>query len=282
MRDPGRILKKILKERCVADPDLTGRLEAAGEPLDLLVETLREVIRCRRWAAWLRGHLGLDACVAPQNFHALLDIPEVNLIEETDRNLDVTHLSVKDRRQPDDPVTVANLNALLREIFRDLSGLHEIQTRDHPRLLLGAGISGDLVDRVESCVRRVRALDLRGVGFLLTGPWVRAAEQEFTALFPEAPRPLRRNLDAVQVELGFYYRCLEVNIRWAPMDMDLFRTLREDTLGQAADNLSALGAGLWNVVYNGMKLPATLSLAGIDFGDIRTLLDPERVALVNV
>jgi hypothetical protein len=53
-------------------------------------------------------------------------------------------------------------------------------------------------------------------------------------------------------------------------------------LRQTIDNLSELGNGLWNLVYNGTQLPTTLELAGLRFSDITTLFDPEQVPLTVV
>lgn len=279
MRDPKRILKKILSEGTDLEP-----FEQSGESLELLVETLREVHRIRKMRQWLGDKSGLDAALPPEAFHCLLDLPEINNSEEADRNLDVVQHSIKDTRQPDDPVSVAHLNTCLRELFKDLSALNDLKTREHPELHLVRTMTGDLVDRVTNQVQRLRFLDWRGVGYLLTGWRARSIEKDFEALFPDARalHPLRQNLNAVQLELAFYRRCLEVNIKWAVTGLDLFGVLSEDRLSQTIENLSGLGNGLWNLVYNGAQLPATLDLAGIRFSDITTLFDADQVPLTVV
>ena len=73
MRDPKRILKKILRD----GTDLTP-FEQSGEPLDLLVETLREVLRIRKGRQWLIDQSGIDPALSPEAFHRLLDLPEIN------------------------------------------------------------------------------------------------------------------------------------------------------------------------------------------------------------
>jgi len=276
MADPARVLKKILGDSWDAE-----KFKATGESQALLVDTLRDLIRCRRSAAWLEEHAGLHSRLEPHAFHALLDIPEINYTEVTDRNLEVTQHSLKELRRPDDAVTVSNLNTVLRELFRDLNALHQLQIKEYPRRLLAGEISGDLVERAEEAVLRLRGLDWRGVGFLLTGLWARAAEREFETLFPKAARvhPLRRSLDAVQVELGFYHRCLEINIKWAATGLDLFGVIRAGALAQVVENLTALGSGLWNVIYNGLQLPQSMQLCGLDFSNVETLLDEEKVPL---
>jgi len=279
MRDPKRILKKILSDGTDLAP-----FEQSGEPLDLLVETLREVHRIRKGRQWLIDQSGIDPALSPEAFHRLLDLPEINYTEEADRNLDVVQHSLKDNCQPDDPVSIAHLNTCLRELYKDLSGLNELKKKEHPQLCLAPTMTGDLVDRVTKHVQQLRLLDWRGVGYLLTGWKARSIEKDFEALFPEARRahPLRKNLNAIQLELGFYHRCLEINIKWAMTGLDLFSVLRQDLLSQTIDNLSELGNGLWNLVYNGTQLPTTLELAGLRFNDITTLFDPDQVPLTVV
>ena len=276
MREPKRILKKIVGDAVDLEP-----FEQSGEPLDLLVETLRQVNRIRKLREWLVEQSGIDPALPPEAFHRLLEFPEINYTEEADRNLDVVQHSLKDARQPGDPVTIANLNTCLRELYKDLSSLKDLKSKEHPQLKLERFMTGDLVDRVSDYVQRLRLLDWRGVGYLLTGWPARSIEKEFEALFPDAAGvyPLRRNLNAVQLELAFYRRALEVNIKWAGTGLDLFRVLRQDGLPQTIDNLSELGNGLWNLVYNGTQLKTTLDLAGIHFTDITTLFDPEQVPL---
>ncbi|CCQ90839.1 hypothetical protein NITGR_430006 [Nitrospina gracilis 3/211] len=160
MKDPKRVLGKILGK----DTDLAP-FEASGEPIELLIETLREVQKMRRLRGWLIDHAGIDVALSPDTFQKLLDLPEINFYETTDRNLDVERHSLKEIRQPGDPVTVANLNTFLRELFRDLSGINQLKTTEHATLLLGPAISGDLVDRVNDYILSLRRLHWRGWGF---------------------------------------------------------------------------------------------------------------------
>jgi hypothetical protein len=162
--------------------------------------------------------------------------------------------------------------------------LNELKKKEHPELHLAPTMTGNLVDRVTNHVQQLRLLDWRGVGYLLTGWKARSFEKDFEALFPDARRlhPLRKHMNAVQLELGFYHRCLEINIKWAVTGLDLFRILQQDVLSQTIDNLSELGNGLWNLVYNGSQLPTTLELAGLRFSNITTLFDPEQVPLTVV
>ena len=276
MKDPKRVLKKILGETA----DLES-LEACGEPLDLLVDTLREVERIRKTRQWLLEHTEIEVALAPRTFHQLLDLPEINFSEESDRNLEVHQHSIKESRQPDEPVSIAHLNTVLRELFHDLSQLNDLKSKEYPSLLLAANMSGDLVDRVASHLQALRALDWRGVGFLFTGWKARGSEQQFRNLFPDAHRvhPLRNHMNAVQLELAFYRRCLDVNIKWAVTGMDLFRVIRNDDLRATVQNVTELGSGLWNIVYNGMRIKTSLEQVGIRFQDSATLFASATPAL---
>ncbi len=276
MRDPKRVLGKILGKDVNLAP-----FEESGEDLLQLVETLREVSKIRRLSHWLAENTGIQAALAPEAFHKLLDLPEIDYTEVVDRNLDVTQGSLKATRQPTDPVTVANLNVYLRELFRDLNNLHQLKTKEYPKLLLAESMSGDLVDRVTGQVNRLRGLKQGALGYLLTGWKAKDIETEFKSLFPETHgvHPLRNHLQEVWLELGFYRRCLDINIKWAATGMDLFKVIREDGMHQTLQNVGEVGSGLWNVVYNGMQMKTCMELAGIRFDDASTLFDPEQVPL---
>ncbi len=278
MRDPKRILQKILGKTA----DLQA-YENSEEPLDLLVETLREVQRCRKHRHWLKDYTGIEAALPPHSFQKLLQIPEINFSETADRNLDVHQTSLLETRNPDDPVSVANLNTFLRELFKDLSNLNELKTKEHAQLRLVETMSGDLVERVSFYIQKLQQLDLRGVGYLLTGFNAKKIENQFQKLFPNANgvHPLRKHISKVQLELGFYHLCLELNIKWAVTGMDLFSILRKNLLHQVIQNTGELGNSIWNLVYNGMKLPTCLELVGIKFEDAQTIFDEHQVPLAN-
>lgn len=276
MGNPKRILKKILGEETDLEP-----FEKTGEPMDLLVETLRSVQKCRKTRNWLIENCGLDPLLPPAVFHSLLSIPEINSIETANRDLEVEISHLNETRNPEDPVNISNLNAVLREIFRNLQALNDRRCKNFPTLLLGKEISGDLIDRVEGYTTSLRSLDWKGVGYLLTGWKAFYIEKNFRNLFPDSPRvhPLRKKLSEVESELVFYRQCLEINIKWGTTGLDLFRVLREENLPLTLENLQEMGNGLWNIVYNGLRLKKSLNLAGILFDDSRTLLDPSLAPL---
>ncbi len=278
MRDPKRILQKIFGKSVDLQP-----FEKSGEPLDLLVETLREVQRCRKFKQWLKDHTGIEAALPPKSFQELLKIPEINFSETADRNLDIHQTSLLETRNPEDPVSIANLNTFLRELFKDLNNLNELKTKEHSQLRLVETMSGDLVERVTFYIQKLQQLDLRGVGYLLTGFSAKKIENQFQKLFPDASgvHPLRKHISKVQLELGFYHLCLELNIKWAVTGMDLFSILRKNILHQVIQNTGELGNSIWNLVYNGMKLPICLEIVGIKFDDAQTIFDEQQVPLTN-
>lgn len=276
MGNPNRILRSILGDE--ADLEL---IEKTGEPMDLLAETLGSVLKCRKKRQWLIDHCGIDPLLAPEDFHSLLSIPEINSMETANRDLDVDVTYLNETRKPDDPVNISNLNAILRELYRNLQTLNDMRQKNFPTLLLSKEMSGDLIDRIEGYTASLRYLDWKGVGYLFTGWKASSIEKKFRNNFPDSPRvhPLRKNLPMVESELEFYRQCLEINIKWAVTGLDLFRIIREDNLLLTLENLQEMGNGLWNIVYNGLRLKDSLDLAGIRFEDSRTLLDPSLAPL---
>ncbi|MGV7220515.1 MAG: hypothetical protein ACQ9MH_03180 [Nitrospinales bacterium] len=276
MENPKEILRGLLG--AAADLD---ELEKTGEPLDLLAETLIDLQKCRKIRDWLVENSGIDALIAPAVFHSLLSIQELNTLENADRDLNVEVTRINETRDEDDPVTAANFNSILRELYRDLSGLNDSRQKEFSDLILASEISGDMLDRIENFTSSIRSLNLRGVGYLLTGWKVSGIEKSFQSNFPNSMRahPLRKNLRRVEMEMVFYRKCLEVNIKWAPVGMDLFNVIRRDGLELLLGNLEEMGNGIWNVVYNGLRLKKSLALVGIKFDDARTLMEDELVSL---
>jgi hypothetical protein len=276
MENPKDILRQLLGD----DVDLDA-LEKTGEPLDLLAETLIDLQKCRKIRDWLIENSGIDALVAPEVFHDLLSIQELNTLENADRDLNVEVTRINETRNEDDPVTAANFNSILREMYRDLSALNDSKQKEFSDLILAGEISGDMLDRIENFTSSIRSLNLRGVGYLLTGWKVSGIEKNFQSMFPNSLRahPLRKNLRRIEMEMVFYRKCLDVNIKWAPVGMDLFSVIRRDGLELLLGNLEEMGNGIWNIVYNGLRLKESLALVGIKFDDARTLMEDELVSL---
>ena len=105
MRNPKRILEKILGNRKDLD-----RLEETSESLEELIELLRDLVRCRRTRRWISDNYGIDIIVSSATFNRLLEIPQINFIENSNRLLEVDTVSLKETRNLNDDVTVGNIN----------------------------------------------------------------------------------------------------------------------------------------------------------------------------
>ena len=279
MRDPKRILEKILGDGRDLD-----RLEATGESLEQLTEILRDVVRCRRTRQWITDNYGIDIVVSPATFSRLLEIPQINFIENSNRMLEVDTVSLKKMRNLDDPVTIGNLNAVLRELYRNLESIQGRLDNEYPALLLINEMRPELIDLVAQQINSMKKLNGRLTGYILNLGKVKSIEHNFENLFPRSIQagPLRKILPVVKKEIEFYQKCSEMNKRWEAVGIDLFQVIREGGLTNLRENVQELGNLLWSIVYNQRPLGQSLAILGIDFTDTRSLFDPNRVNLNNV
>ena len=279
MRDPKRILEKILGDGRDLD-----RLEATGESLEQLTEILRDVVRCRRTRQWITDNYGIDIVVSPATFSRLLEIPQINFIENSNRMLEVDTVSLKKTRNLDDPVTIGNLNAVLRELYRNLESIQGRLDNEYPALLLINEMRTELIDLVAQQINSMKKLNGRLTGYILNLGKVKSIEHNFENLFPRSTQagPLRKILPVVKKEIEFYQKCSEMNKRWEAVGIDLFQVIREGGLTNLRENVQELGNLLWSIVYNQGPLGQSLAILGIDFTDTRSLFDPNRVKLNNV
>lgn len=279
MRDPKRILEKILGDGRDLD-----RLEATGESLEQLTEILRDVVRCRRTRQWITDNYGIDIVVSPATFSRLLEIPQINFIENSNRMLEVDTVSLKKTRNLDDPVTIGNLNAVLRELYRNLESIQGRLDNEYPALLLINEMRPELIDLVAQQINSMKKLNGRLTGYILNLGKVKSIEHNFENLFPRSIQagPLRKILPVVKKEIEFYQKCSEMNKRWEAVGIDLFQVIREGGLTNLRENVQELGNLLWSIVYNQGPLGQSLAILGIDFTDTRSLFDPNRVNLNNV
>ena len=279
MRDPKRILEKILGDGRDLD-----RLEATGESLEQLTEILRDVVRCRRTRQWITDNYGIDIVVSPATFSRLLEIPQINFIENSNRMLEVDTVSLKKTRNLDDPVTIGNLNAVLRELYRNLESIQGRLDSEYPALLLINEMRTELIDLVAQQINSMKKLNGRLTGYILNLGKVKSIEHNFENLFPGSIQagPLRKILPVVKKEIEFYQKCSEMNKRWEAVGIDLFQVIREGGLTNLRENVQELGNLLWSIVYNQRPLGQSLTILGIDFTDTRSLFDPNRVNLNNV
>ena len=279
MRDPKRILEKILGDGKDLD-----RLEETGESLEQLTKILRDVVRCRRTQQWITDHYGIDVVVSPATFSRLLEIPQINFIENSNRMLEVDTVSLKETRNLDDPVTIGNLNAVLREFYRNLESIQGRLDNEYPALLLINEMRAELIDVVAQQINSMKKLNGRLTGYILSLGKVKSIERNFENLFPGSIQvgPLRKILPIVKKEIEFYQKCSEMNKRWEVVGIDLFQVIREGGLTHLRENVQELGNLLWSIVYNQRPLGQCLTILGIDFTDTRSLFDPNCVNLNNV
>ena len=279
MRDPKRILEKILGDGKDLD-----RLEETGESLEQLTEILRDVVRCRRTQQWITDNYGIDVVVSPATFSRLLEIPQINFIENSNRMLEVDTVSLKETRNLDDPVTIGNLNAVLRELHRNLESIQGRLENEYPSLLLINEMRAELIDVVAQQINSMKKLNGRLTGYILSLGKVKSIERNFENLFPRSIKvgPLRKIWPVVKKEIEFYQKCSEMNKRWEAVGIDLFQVIREGGLTNLRENVQELGNLLWSIVYNQRPLGQCLTILGIDFTDTRSLFDPNRVNLNNV
>ena len=279
MRNPKRILEKIIGISHDFD-----RLEETGESLEQLVEVLRDVMKCRLTRQWINNNYGFDIFVSPETFTLLLDIPQINFIENSNRTMELDTVSLKKMRKLGDPVTVGNLNALLRELYRNLESIQGRLQNDYPNPLLISAMRSDLIELVTEQIESIKILNGRLTGYILNLGKVKSIEYSFKGLFPDSVNIglLRKTWPIVEREMEFYRKCSEMNERWEAIGIDLFQVLRKGGLPNLRENIQEMGNLLWKIVYNQKSVEQCLKIMGIDFTDARTVLDSNRLKLNNV
>ena len=279
MRNPKRILEKIIGISHDFD-----RLEQTGESFEQLVEVLRDVTKCRLTRQWIKNNYGFDIFVSPETFTLLLDIPQINFIENSNRTMELDTISLKKMRKLGDPVTVGNLNALLRELYRNLESIQGRLQNDYPNPLLINAMRSDLIGLVTEQIESIKMLNGRLTGYILNLGKVKAIENSFKGLFPDSVNIdlLRKIWPIVEREMEFYRKCSEMNERWEAIGIDLFQVLRKGGLPNLRENIQEMGNLLWKIVYNQKSVEQCLKIMGIDFTDARTVLDSGHLKLNNV
>jgi len=279
LRNPKRILEKIIGISHDFD-----RLEETGESLEQLVEVLRDVVKCRLTRQWVNNNYGFDIFVSPETFTLLLDIPQINFIENSSRTMELDTVSLKKMRKLGDPVTVGNLNALLRELYRNLESIQGRLQNDYPNPLLISAMRSDLIELVTEQIESIKILNGRLTGYILNLSKVKSIEYSFKGLFPDSVNIglLRKTWPIVEREMEFYRKCSEMNVRWEALGIDLFQVLRKGGLSNLRENIQEMGSLLWKIVYNQKSVEQCLKIMGVDFTDTRTVLDSDHLKLKNV
>lgn len=279
MRNPKRILEKILGNRKDLD-----RLEETSESLEELIELLRDLVRCRRTRRWISDNYGIDIIVSSATFNRLLEIPQINFIENSNRLLEVDTVSLKETRNLNDGVTVGNINMILRELYRNLESIQGRRENEYPSLLLIDEMRTELIDLVVKQINSMKKLNGRLTGYMLNLSKVSLIERNFEKLFPSSIKigSFRKILPIVEKEIEFYRKCSEMNSRWEALGIDLFKIIRDGGLTNLRENIQELGNLLWKIVYNQRKLEQCLKILGIDFKDTRGMFDANSLNLNNI
>ncbi len=277
MRDPKRVLQKLLGSGKSIEP-----FAETGEPLEQTVETFRDVVKCRKIREYVQEHFGFDLAIAPEVFYRLLDIPQLNFIETTKRDLEVETVSLKENRAPGDPIAIGNLNSVLRELYASLFQIKQRINNDYPQAVLIKEMRSEHLDRVLQLTKTIAILHGDLTGYLLTGWKAKKIEKEFLSLFPTSAKahPLRSTFPLIEHELELYREVLKVQTKWEPLGVNLFDILREDNgLSQLLENIQELGNRLWQIIYQSSDIRQCVDIVGIDFGDIRPLFDNDKITL---
>jgi len=279
VRNPKRILEKILGNRKDLD-----RLEETSESLEELIELLRDLVRCRRTRRWISDNYGIDIIVSSATFNRLLEIPQINFIENSNRLLEVDTVSLKETRNLNDGVTVGNINMILRELYRNLESIQGRRENEYPSLLLIDEMRTELIDLVVKQINSMKKLNGRLTGYMLNLSKVSLIERNFEKLFPSSIKigSFRKILPIVEKEIEFYRKCSEMNSRWEALGIDIFKIIRDGSLTNLRENIQELGNLLWKIVYNQRKLEQCLKILGIDFKDTTGMFDANSLNLNNI
>lgn len=263
-----RVLAKLLPE--IKNHDA---FFETGEPLDILVETLRELEKLRRLRDWTLETYGIDLAISRETFFALLDISAINFVETTDRNLEVEIKSTKEGREPKDPVTVGNYNAALRELYRALEGTAEIYQNNANEKILLEEISNDKTKLGRNLLKQWHALSGSGILNIPSNLKRRKIEKEFKSLFPKSMNNCKLSaiFEKTAKEMEFYHHCMGLNLKWKAIKLDLIEVYKNSGGVALMENIQEMGNLLWSVVYKNPKIPLSSELAGIHLNDINSL-----------
>jgi hypothetical protein len=279
LRDPKRILQKLLGPEGNVEP-----FAETDEPLEQAVGMLRDVVQCRKIREYVGTHFGFDLAITPEVFYNLLDIPQINFIETTKRDLEVETVSLKEIRDSGTPVAISNLNSVLRELYASLFQIKQLVSKDYPNAVLIKEMRSEHIDRAHRLAKNISILYGDMTGYLFTGWKAGKIDKEFLALFPNSKKahPLRSTFPLIEHELELYREILKVQKKWEPLQFDLFAILhKEDAQGLnlLLENIQELGNRLWQIIYQSSEIQQCVEIAGLRFGDIHPLFDNTKVAL---
>ena len=277
MRDPKRILRKLLGTEANLEP-----FARTGEPMEQMVETLRDVVRCRKIHNYVQEQFGIKLSISPKSFERLLEIPQINYIETIKRDLEVETVSLKQTRISGDPVTIANLNSVLRELYANLFLIKERINKDFPNAVLIKEMLAKHIDPAQYFVKTISVLHGNLTGYLFTSWKAGQIEKEFKSLFPKSIKahPLRRTFPLIEHELELYHDVVKTQTKWKAIELDLFAIIQKPNgINLLLQNIQEIGNRLWQIIYQSSDIPKCLDLSGINFGDIQPLFDNDKLSL---
>ncbi len=274
MKFPLRHLEKLL------DPNINlDDFETTDENLELLIETLRELEKCRKCKNYLKNNFKLELFLSSNTFDNLLQIREIDTVETPTKSGDVERVSLKDSRQDDAPVSVSDLNATLRELNRDLLRIKEITQKEFQKFNIAQDLSEDSIEKSWQIIVSLKNMKGNWLENILNIPKANSAKQKLKEIFPNLKIAFdEKQLDQIQKELAFFHQCLDLNRKWNPIGLNLISCFKQGTLDMLIENIQEMGSTVWTSVYNGQKLPKSLEIAGIHFGDIRTIFENSKLA----
>jgi hypothetical protein len=274
MKFPLRHLEKLI------DPNISSNdFETANEDLELFIETLRELEKCRKSKVYLKKEFNMELFLSSNAFNDLLQIREIDMIETPTKSGDVERISLKKSRQREDPVSVSDLNAALRELNRDLLRIQEIEKKEFEKFNLAQDVSENSLEQAWQIIISLRNMKGNWLENILNIRKKKEAKQKMKKIFSSSKIDFTGNqLDQIQKELAFFRQCSDLSQKWNPIGLNLISCLQKGTLDRLIQNIQEMGSTVWTSVYNGQKLPKSLEIAGIDFGDIRTIFENSNLA----
>jgi|TARA_B110000438_G_C15767094_1_gene630146 hypothetical protein len=274
MKFPLRHLQKLIAPNI----DLS-HFEITDENLELLIETLRELEKCRKSTIYLKNEFEINLFLSSKAFGELLQINEINVIEVPTKSGDVERTSLNESRKTNDPISVSNLNATLRELNRDLLKIQNISQKEFEKILLAKDIKTEFIEEAWETVLFLKQAKDNLIANIFNRKKRKIAEQKLKNFFPNLKIPSSEaQFDHLLKELAFFRQCADLNKKWIPIGLNLISCFNQGNLDQAIQNVQEMGSSMWTAVYNGQQLPETLKLAGIWFGDIATIFENPNLA----
>lgn len=277
MKFPLRHLEKLIA------PNISlNDFETADEELELLIETLRELEKCRKSRIYLKKEFNMELFLSSKAFNDLLQIREIDMVETPTKSGDVERVSLKSSRQSEDPVSVSDLNATLRELNRDLLRIQEIGKKEFEKFNIAQDVSENFLEQAWEIIISLRNMKGSWLENILNIGKTKESKQKLAKIFSSSKFEFTGNqLDQIQKELAFFRQCSDLNQKWNPIGLNLISYLQQGTLDRLIQNIQEMGSTVWTSVYNGQKIPKSLEIAGIHFGDIRTIFKNSNLATLK-